>query len=341
VAAVVTAADNRWFHAMAVAALVGAALAFVWRWGAVGRRWWALAAVVSLIAGGAIYVLWVSTIAACTAKGADGRVVVIGTEFTQRGRQYHIDNPSDDNNAILEALADLGPEAAWTKESIERCRLRMLVTGTLWVPLFGGALLCATGLLGTSSTELLRTSRKKRVFISYSHGDAQIAGEVRDYLRQHGFEVILDADSMRAGGSISEFIANSVREADVVVSIVSIKSLVSAWVALETVTSFEREKGQQSKVFVPCTLTNEFLEPGFRLRCTAEIDARIREIESLLPRYAEEKLDSSDLDREKSRLYDLRNHLGKVLERLKESLCLELGEGKMVESLERLVEAIR
>ena len=146
---------------------------------------------------------------------------------------------------------------------------------------------------------------------------------------------------MAAGGNIADFIAQAVRDADAVVSIVSTRSLVSAWVALETVTSFEREKGQGGKVFVPCTLTNEFLEPEFRLRCTADIDARIREIEGLLPRYAEEKLDSSDLDREKSRLYDLRNHLGKVLGRLKESLCLELGEGKLGESLERLVQAIR
>ena len=129
VAAVVSAGDNRWFHAIAAAALVGAALAFVWRWGEVGRQWWVLAAVASLMAGGAVYGLRVLALMACTARGADGRVVVIGTEFTQRGRQYHTDNPSDDNNAILEALADLGPQAAWTETSIARCRLRLLDNG--------------------------------------------------------------------------------------------------------------------------------------------------------------------------------------------------------------------
>jgi hypothetical protein len=65
------------------------------------------------------------------ARRADGRRIVIGTEFTKRGRDYHSANPNDDNDAILEALADLGPQAAWTQTSIDHCRLLLLATGTL------------------------------------------------------------------------------------------------------------------------------------------------------------------------------------------------------------------
>jgi len=340
-ASVVTAGDNRWFHAITAAALVGATLALVWRWGAVGRPWWALAALASLAGGGVLSFRWFSASAACTARTPDGHPVVIGTEFTERGRKYHLENPSDDNNAILEALAGIGPEAAWTRPSIDRCRLLLLATGTSWVPLFGAALICATGLLAPAAAISSKRSGKKRVFISYSHADAGTATEVREYLRRSGFDVIFDAESMAAGGNIKDFIANSVREADAVVSIVSTRNLLSAWVSLETAASFEREQWQQSKVFVPCTLTSDFLLPDFRLRCTNEIDARLREIENLLPQYAGQKLDSTDLDQEKNRLYDLRNNLGKVLARLKDSLSLDLREETLHQNLKRLVESLK
>jgi hypothetical protein len=202
------------------------------------------------------------------------------------------------------------------------------------------ALICATGWLAPTAVATKR-SGKKRVFISYNHADASIAAQVRDYLRGKGFEVIFDAESMAAGGNITEFIAHSVREADAIVSIVSTSSLISAWVALETMASFEREKWQQSKVFVPCTLTSDFLSPDFRLRCTEQIDARIRAMESLLPQYAEQKLDSTDLDEEKSRLFDLRNNLGKMVARLKDSLCLDLREETLQQNLKRLVESLK
>jgi hypothetical protein len=332
--------SDRWFHGLAAAAIVGAALAFAWRWGAVGRQWWAAAALTSLFAGGILYFQWRADLAVCTARRADGRRVIIGTEFTKRGRDYHSLFPNDDNDAILEALAGIGPQAAWTQTSINHCRLLLLATGTLWIPLFGAALICATGLLAPA-TVTTKSSGKKRVFISYNHADTSIAAEVRDYLRRDGFEVIFDAESMAPGGNITEFIAHSVRQADAIVSIVSTRSLLSAWVALETMASFEREKWQQSKVFVPCTLTSDFLLPDFRLRCTGQIDARIHEIESLLPQYAERKLDSTDLDQEKSRLYDLRNNLGKVLARLKDSLCLDLREEALTENLKRLADSLK
>ena len=61
----------------------------------------------------------------------------------------------------------------------------------------------------------------------------------------------------------------------------------------------------------------------------------------MLPEYAERKLDTVDLNGEKSRLFKLRNNLGDVLTRLRGSLTLDVREGAFDESLGRIVETVR
>ena len=82
----------------------------------------------------------------------------------------------------------------------------------------------------------------KKVFISYSTKDKETATKVKAALEQHGIEVKIDRESMRAGGNIRDFIDNSIRETDVTLSIVSENSLASDWVAFESVESFAVEK---------------------------------------------------------------------------------------------------
>src|SRR5262249_3654386 len=81
-------------------------------------------------------------------------------------------------------------------------------------------------------------------------------------------------------------------------------------------------------------------KPGFRLTATEQIDAKIHEIEELIPRYMEKKLDTSDLNSEKSRLYKLRNNLGDILQKLKDSLTLDIRESEFERSLARIVKSI-
>ncbi len=217
---------------------------------------------------------------------------------------------------------------AWTAASIERCRLRLMLVGALWMPLFGVALTLAMGLIRPFRVVPVRVrapGSKKRVFISYSHDDAAMAGRLRDVLGRNNFDVIMDVDSMAAGQRIQEFIERSIQDADLVVSIVSNGSPLSAWVAMETMNAFHRAKPAGSRVFVPCTLSDDFLRPEFRLECTRKIDERLEAIERLIPSYAATRTDPVDLNEEKKRLYDLRNNLGAILAVLKGSLCLDCG----------------
>jgi hypothetical protein len=74
---------------------------------------------------------------------------------------------------------------------------------------------------------------------------------------------------------------------------------------------------------------------------TKEIDERIREIDGLLPRYAEEKLDPVELNSEKSRLFKLRNSLGEILFHLKEHLTLDLRGESFEGSVARLIHTLQ
>jgi hypothetical protein len=180
----------------------------------------------------------------------------------------------------------------------------------------------------------------KKVFISYNHDDSRVAERLKSALEAKGIQVTIDSTSMSAGESIQGFIERSIRETEVTLSIVSNRSLASAWVALESITAFYSERLRDDKKFIACYLDDDFFKPDYRLKATDLIDTKIGEIEALLPKYVEKKLDSNDLNNERTRLYDLRNNLGKILQRLKESLTLNIRESEFDRSLARIIKSI-
>jgi hypothetical protein len=277
----------------------------------------------------------------CTATNASGQRVVIGTELNDAGRQYKSRNPADDNNAILEALGGRGPEAAWTEDSISRCHLILGITGAVRIPLFLLALVAG----GAAALAVRRAAPARRkghqVFLSYSHEDAAVAARLHRYLQAHGIPVLIDSEAMTPGERIQDFIAKCIQKSDVVVSLVSSRSLLSAWVASETIQTLQRNRWAGDRRFIGCYLDEEFFAPESRLRYTRQIDDRLQRIEELIPQYASGRIDTVDLNEEKTRLYELRNNLGLILATLKDSLCLDLREDAFEPSAKRLVAAIR
>jgi hypothetical protein len=180
----------------------------------------------------------------------------------------------------------------------------------------------------------------KKVFISYNHEDRLVADKLKSALEAEGIIVTIDNAAMRAGASIQEFIESSVRDSDLTLSIVSNRSLLSAWVAMESITAFYSEKLRGDKRFIACYLDDDFFKIDFRLNATDQIDARIGEIVKQIPEYDARKLDTNDLNNEKTRLYDLRNNLGKILEKLKDSLTLDIRESEFDGSLARIIKSI-
>ncbi len=180
--------------------------------------------------------------------------------------------------------------------------------------------------------------RAPRVFLSYSHDDASAARLLEEALKKNGVEVHIDREAMSAGEGIRSFIERSIQRTDATVCVVSNRSLASAWVALETIDAFHAERTGRS--FIACYLDDDFFDPGFRLALTEQVDAKIARIDELITTYVEKKLDTNDLNSEKSRLYTLRNNLGGILLRLKESLTLDIRGVELSPSVELIVDAI-
>ncbi|MGE0102562.1 MAG: toll/interleukin-1 receptor domain-containing protein [Blastocatellales bacterium] len=183
--------------------------------------------------------------------------------------------------------------------------------------------------------------RKKTVIISYNHGDSEVAEKLKVALEKNDIEVLIDNAAMYAGANIQQFIEDSIRNTDVTISLVSKRSLLSAWVAMESITAMYGEKLRDNKKFIHCYIDDDFFEPGYRLEANKTIDAQIDKIDKLIPEYIAGKLDPIDLNSEKSRLIKLRNNLGDILLKLKESLTLDIREPAFDESVSRIVISIK
>ena len=180
----------------------------------------------------------------------------------------------------------------------------------------------------------------KKVFISYNHEDREVADKLKAALEKKNIDVTIDRVDMSAGAGIQDFIENSIRDADVTLSIVSNHSLLSAWVALESVTAIYGEKLRDDKKFIACYIDDDFFKVDYRLKATKQIKAKIEEIDKLIPEYIAEKIDTNDLNSQKTRLYKLHNNLGDILQKLRDSLTLDIRESEFDRSLARIVQSI-
>jgi len=230
---------------------------------------------------------------------------------------------------------------SWKEEEFERNQIRFAILEVLSdIPVT--AIQQSKPLTDVETETLLAINvRPPSVFISYSHADEAFALQIKTGLRERGIAVRIDTDDLQPGEDIQSFILRSVRDSGATLCIISRKSLLSTWVAMETVNTFALQKWTQQKRFIVAYLDDEFFQPSFRLDATAEIDAKIREIDVLIPRYMQQKLNPEDLHQEKSRLFDLRNNLGNILQRLKGSLCLDLRQPHFDNSIERIVAALK
>ena len=180
----------------------------------------------------------------------------------------------------------------------------------------------------------------KRVFISYSQKDKDIAAKVKAALEAHSIAVTIDSESMAAGSDIREFIDNSIRNTQVTLSIVSKNSLTSDWVALESVESFAAEKFLEGKKFIACYIDEEMFRDEFLIEAIDALDQQMEELDTLIQKCKERKVSADHLETKRRRKLDLRNNLARVLDRLLNSLTLDIREPEFDKNLQRVIDEI-
>ncbi|MCK0179387.1 toll/interleukin-1 receptor domain-containing protein [Flavobacteriaceae bacterium S0862] len=179
------------------------------------------------------------------------------------------------------------------------------------------------------------------VFISYNHNDSEIALNIRDSIEAEGIDVIIDQEDMLAGENISSFINESINNSTITISIISNRSLKSAWVAMETVNSFYHKIFSKNKKFIGCFLDDDFFNKNFTLNAINDIDDQIKQNQELIAQYHDKMIDTRDLNNQNSRLLALRNNLDGIIGRLRDSLCLDIRTSKFDESITKILKVIR
>jgi hypothetical protein len=146
---------------------------------------------------------------------------------------------------------------------------------------------------------------------------------------------------MGPGEQIRDFILKSVGSTAATVCIVSRRSLLSGWVALESLLALTVADLWGKRRFIACYVDDDFLDLAFSVKATDIIDRKIGEIDKLIAKHRAKRIDTTELNDEKSRLFRLRSGLGDVLARLRGGLCLDVRPGKRAASVAKLIETLR
>jgi hypothetical protein len=157
---------------------------------------------------------------------------------------------------------------------------------------------------------------KRKVFISYNSEDSTVARQVKDFLESKGLEVLIDQDDLPPGKSIMEFIQESIKSSDAVLSIVSAKSLASGWVGQESVASMYAV-WLADKKFIPVRLDDVVFDIDFQIAAQESIQEKLRALETKISKLRDLGGDSRAFDDDRNRLGELRNNLGQIIQRLK------------------------
>lgn len=194
------------------------------------------------------------------------------------------------------------------------------------------------GLAAPSFIKLPSTSR--RVFISYNHCDKRTASSLKQRLESINIGAIVDSDDMLPGMDIKEFIDKSIAGTDVTISIVSKKSLLSAWVAMESLNTFLFEATSQHKRFIACYKEKSFFSRNFTSQAMDFVDRQLKEIEDIKSNRARDSRNTRDLNNEYTRLKELNNGIDEIIRRLRESLCIDISGGISETNFLKIVKSI-
>jgi len=183
-------------------------------------------------------------------------------------------------------------------------------------------------------------ANQHKVFISYNHGDSEYAQRVKNFLAQSNVDVIIDEEDMPAGMSIMEFIQQSIKNCDAVVSIVSSKSLNSGWVGQESVASMYAV-WLADKKFIPVKLDDVAFDIDFQITAQETILQKIQDLETKIGKLRQLGGDSRAFDDDRNRLFELKNNLGQIIQRLKSVLMVDITGNNFDPSMRKVLERIQ
>jgi hypothetical protein len=188
---------------------------------------------------------------------------------------------------------------------------------------------------GADLLKLDKPKSKAKVFISYSHADAEFAQKLKHSFEEYQVEYLLDERDMPGGEKIKDFVS-LVKEVDCVLSIVSEHSLLSPWVSQETQLTLENP----DIFFLPCNIDNSFLDDEGVLteKVKVRVTERISEINQQIEKRGLNAID--DLTDERKRLSEFWNNFPNNLKEIKARKCLDITPEHYDKNIPLVIETI-
>lgn len=159
------------------------------------------------------------------------------------------------------------------------------------------------------------------IFISYSHQDSNYAQLLRELLQEKHITVTIDSSNMIPGTRITEFITNSINNTDATISIVSRNSLLSTWVAMESIKGF-----RSSKKLIPCYIDESFLQRNFTGVAGQKISEEIKDIQNAIAAAHKNGMGIIHLENELERYQTLLIDLPEILAEFKKIRCVDIAK---------------
>ena len=181
----------------------------------------------------------------------------------------------------------------------------------------------------------------RRVFISYNHNDKEIANRLKEKLKAQQIDVIIDTEKMLAGQDIKEFIEESIRDSEATISVISNKSLLSSWVAMETINTFYHKKFLKEKKFIACYVEADFFRRSFTDEACERIDIELNDILAAKKKRIDQARDTRDLDNEFTRYNELKNSMDEIVRHLRESLCIDISGNNLDQNFQKIADTIK
>lgn len=181
-----------------------------------------------------------------------------------------------------------------------------------------------------------------KAFISYNHLDKEQARAVRAALEKNGIAVTIDEADLDAGENIENFINESLKKVNCVVSLVSKNSLQSTWVSTESTMGILLQKATDKK-FIPVSLDKAVFDANFYFDSIDAIEIKVKEARANVAKALERGISPRPFQDELNRFEDAKNHLGQIIENLKAVLIVDISgdafEAGMAKVVERALNA--
>lgn len=183
------------------------------------------------------------------------------------------------------------------------------------------------------------TAPKPKVFISYSWADKPAVHEVKKALESGGCDVIIDEEDMVPGGSIMQFIEDSIKNSDVVVSVVSGSSLQSGWVGGESIAAMYAG-WLADKKWIPVRLDNVVFDIDFQIEAQTNLNTSIDALKAKINKLEDLGGDARAFRDDLMKMTDLKNNLGAIIQRFKNVLMLDVSDALFDTSMPKVLSQI-